>query len=302
VELRQLEYFVRVAEAGTYLAAARASRIAQPALWRHVKELERELGTELFERAGRNVRLTRQGQVLLEEARGALMAASRLTLAADDLRHGRAGALGIACAAPHLRAFVADAIAELRSARPGIRIDIREYGAGAGPGPGILQDLQHGIVDFATGEYPGGDPRLASIPLYPTRLVAAVPANHPWARKRRIEVTKLRDQPLVCGQRGSFSRRTLEAACARAGFIPEIAFDSHSPVSIVALGEAGLGIPIMVEDAVSPPARRTWPVVLHRGKPLGAMLCLVWRKESKLSPAASAFKDIAQRIARARRP
>src|SRR5436309_2748807 len=105
MELRQLEYFVRVAEAGTYLAAARAVGIAQPALWRHVKELERELGTQLFERAGRNVRLTGQGQVLLEESRGALSAASRVARAADDLRSGRSGTLAIACAAPHLRAF-----------------------------------------------------------------------------------------------------------------------------------------------------------------------------------------------------
>lgn len=301
MELRQLEYFVRVAESGTYLAAAKGARIAQPALWRQVKELEQELGTALFERAGRNVRLTRNGATLLVEARSALSAASRLSRTAEDLRNARAGAIGISCASPHLRAFVAEAIARLRSERPGIRVDVREYGGGPGPGQGILQDLEQGLVDFATGEYPGGDASLTFIDLYRTRLVVAPPRPHPWSRRRTIELELLRDRPLICAQRGSFSRRTLEAACARAGFIANIAFDSHSPLSIVALGEAGLGIPVLVDDAVPPPTTGRWPVLVHRKQPIGAMLRLVWRSEATLSPAATAFVDIARQLARRRK-
>jgi DNA-binding transcriptional LysR family regulator len=297
VELRQLEFFVRVAETGTYLAAAKAFAIAQPALWRQVKALEQELGTPLFERTGRNVRLTRNGELLLLEAKSALSAAGRVARAADDLRNARLGTVGIACAAPHLRAFLADAIASLRREHPGIGVAIREYGGGVPPGKGIPQDLEQGIVDFATGEMPPEDRRFESIPLFPSRLLLPVPRTHPWARRAQVDVASLRGVPIVCAQRGSFSRRAFERACARAGFIPEIAFDSHSPLSIVALGEAGLGVPILVEHSVGPPKGVRWPVLAHKGRAIAETLRISWRAGVMLSPAAEAFLTIVKRRA-----
>jgi DNA-binding transcriptional LysR family regulator len=116
MELRQLEYFVEVARKGTYVAAAASLSVAQPALWRQVKELERELGTPLFERVGRRVRLTRDGARLADQAAGILAAAGRLRDDAEALRAGRAGAVAIACAAPQLREFLAPS--SRRSDRP----------------------------------------------------------------------------------------------------------------------------------------------------------------------------------------
>src|SRR5690242_19312935 len=77
MELRQLEYFVEVARKGTYLAASASLSVAQPALWRQVKELERELGVPLFERVGRRVRLTRNGEALADQAATVLAASGR---------------------------------------------------------------------------------------------------------------------------------------------------------------------------------------------------------------------------------
>src|SRR5215212_5017338 len=130
MELRQLGYFVEVGRRGSYLAAAAAQSVAQPALWRQVKELERELGVPLFERVGRGVRLTRDGTTLLEQAETALAAAGRVRHSAEELRAGRAGVVAIACAAPHLREFLAGVIAALREDHPGVLVEVREYGGG----------------------------------------------------------------------------------------------------------------------------------------------------------------------------
>jgi LysR family cyn operon transcriptional activator len=294
VELRQLEYFVEVARTGTYVAAASTLSVAQPALWRQVHALERELGTPLFERVGRRVRLTTDGRALAAQAEAVLAAAGRLRADADALRTGRAGVVAIACGAPHLREFLAPVIAELRRAQPEIEITVREYGGGGpGPGRGMLADLLDGTVDLATG-VAAGFAGVETIPLYPVRMLVAVPAGHLWRDASTIDVRELQGQPLVLAQPGSYSRGVIEAACGRAGFTPVVGFESPNPLSILALGEAGLGVPILVEDAVPRPLDRPWPVVTEQGRVLGGTVQLGWRAASRLTPAVTAFIELAR--------
>jgi DNA-binding transcriptional LysR family regulator len=301
MELRQLQYFAEVARRGTYLAAAAALSVAQPALWRRVKDLELELGTPLFERAGRRVRLTRAGQLLLEDAETVLAASASLERRAEDLRLGRAGHLAIACAAPHLRAFLAPVIAEFRAAHPGVTVEVREYGGGRGRGPGTSarDDLIDGTADVGTGVPPDA-PEFDTVPLYDMHLVLAVPDDHPWRDAATIEVAQLRGEPLVLAQAGSFSRGAVEAACARAGFEPLVAIDSPNPLSIQALGAAGLGLPVLVDDALPEPADRPWPRLAERGRIHATTIRLGWRNGSPISPLTAAFIDLARRHATAR--
>jgi DNA-binding transcriptional LysR family regulator len=298
MDLRQLEYFAKVASEGTYLAAAARLSVAQPGLWRQVKELELELGVQLFERTGRRVRLTRDGRALLDQATGVLAAADRLRGAADDLRAGRTGVVSIACAAPHLREFLAPVIAELRRSNPGVRVEVREYSGGPA-GRGMKGDLVDGVVDIATGMVPD-DPAFELIDLYGVRLLLAVPDDHPWRDDGLVDVSRLRGVPLVTAQRDSFSRRTVEAACGRAGFAPTIGFDSPNPLSILALGSAGLGLAVLVEDAVPRP-ERPWPALAENGRAIADVVRLAMRKDAPRSAAVSQFVELARRHAGSRR-
>jgi len=301
VELRQLEYFVAVARTGTYLAAAASLSVAQPALWRQVKDLERELGTPLFERVGRRVRLTRDGETLAELATTVLAGATRLRDTAADLRTGRSGAITIACAAPHLREFLAPVIAAMRIDHPDVRIEVVEYGGGAAPaGRGILSDLLQGLADLATGLGPGDD-RIESVALYEVGLLLVVPDDDPLRDARLVDVGELRNRPLVTAQVGSYSRGALEAACARSGFAPTIGFDSPNPLSILALGQAGLGLPVLVEDAVAHPLARPWPRLSERGRAILQTMRLGWRAGAPVSTAARAFIELATAEAARRR-
>ena len=294
MELRQLAYLVEVARTGTFSAAATSLSVAQPALWRQVKDLERELGVRLFERVGRGVRLTRDGETLVARASGLIDAAAQFRATAEDLRTGRAGIVSIACAAPHLREFLAPVIAALRTAHPDVEVRVREYGGGGpGPGPGMKADLVAGTVDIATGV--GRDePGLESLPIYDVRLLVAVPDEHPWRGDATVDVAQLRGQPLVVSQTGSFSRSALEAACARAGFEPTIGFDSPNPLSVLALGEAGLGIPVLLDGAAPAPVERPWPALAERGRVLTYTMRMAWRAGAALSTPVSAFIELAR--------
>jgi DNA-binding transcriptional LysR family regulator len=291
MELRQLVYLVEVARTGTFVAAAASLSVAQPALWRQVKELEHELGTPLFERAGRRVRLTLDGQAVVDQAGSVLAAAERLRATAEDLRTGRTGVVSIACAAPHLRQFLAPVITALRAAHPGVEVRVREYGGGPGPGPGMQADLLNGTVDVATG-VGLGEPSVESFPIYDVRLMVAVPDDHPWRDEPLIDVEGLRGQPLVVVQSGSFSRAILVAACARAGFEPTIGFDSPNPLSILALGEAGLGFPVLLDDVAPAPVERPWPALAEGGRAISNTVRLAWRAGGTPSAAVSAFIEL----------
>jgi len=111
------------------------------------------------------------------------------------------------------------------------------------------------------------------------------------------EEEELEGVPLVASQAGAYSRRTLEDACRRAGFEPRVAFDSASPSSVLALGEAGLGIPITIDDAVDQPAGRPWPGIVESGRPIVDTVGLYWRAGAVLSPTARAFVDVARSAA-----
>ncbi|MEO6349298.1 MAG: LysR family transcriptional regulator [Candidatus Limnocylindrales bacterium] len=299
MELRQLECFVTVATEGTYAAAADRLSIAQPALWRRVQELERELGVALFERAGRRVRLTTDGQTILDQATATLATADRLGVTARDLRAAKAGVLAIACASPHLRRFLAPVLGRFRGLHPGVTISIREYGGGAVlPGRGIPEDLLDGVVDLATGVQPRTDPRFDGFRAYDVHLVVPVADDHPWRDQPTVDIAALVNQPLVLAQHGSYSRRTIEAACRRAGIEPSVAMDSPSPISIVALAAAGIGVPIVVDDAIAQPRERPWPVVTANGAPIHDEVRLMYRSGARLSGAVQAFVELARQHAR----
>jgi len=189
----------------------------------------------------------------------------------------------------------------MRIDHPDIRIEVVEYGGGAAPaGRWILSDLLQGLADLATGLGPGED-RIESVALYEVGLLLVVPDDDPLRDARLVDVGELRNRPLVTAQVGSYSRGALEAACARSGFAPTIGFDSPNPLSILALGQAGLGLPVLVEDAVAHPLARPWPRLSERGRAILQTMRLGWRAGAPVSTAARAFIELATAEAARRR-
>jgi|SRR5579859_685221 len=299
MELRHLRYFAAVAHAGTYHAAAEQLHIAQPALWQQVRDLQTELGVTLFERAGRRVRLSRSGAALLEHAERVLAAAEKLHSTADDLRAGRTGVVAIACYTPHLERFLAPVIGRFEKTHPDIRIDVQEIGATGGEVgsiPASAAALMAGGVDLATG--PSAPPGAEGFMVDESRIVAIIPPDHSWARRRSVPVVALQGEPLLLqASRDSFSRSAVEAACHQAGFEPTVKLTSQSSAALAALAANGVGVALLPDQVVPLDHRGLTRPIQGAGPLLRREVWLCWRTGALTSPPLQAFVGEARRHA-----
>ncbi|HZC04493.1 MAG TPA: LysR family transcriptional regulator [Ktedonobacterales bacterium] len=297
MELRQFAYFVAVATTGSYHAAAERLHVAQPALWSQVQSLQRELGLALFERAGRGVRLTRAGTMLLEPAQRILAETSRFRAAAEDLRVGRTGVIAIACYTPHLERFLAPVIGQFERAHPEVRVEIHEFAAtrgGVTAIAGSLAELLDGSVDIALGpRHPNG---VEGFKVDESTVVALVASDHAWAARSEIHIAELRDQPLLLvASRESFSRSAIEHACHAAGFEPSVKLDSASPLALTRLAEQSVGVAV-VPDALAPSDFKGRLLrITGAGDTLRRETWFYWREGALTTSSVVAFVEEARR-------
>ncbi|MEV5612393.1 LysR family transcriptional regulator [Streptomyces sp. NPDC052225] len=215
MELRQLAYFVTVAEELHFGRAAERLHIVQSAVSQQIRRLERELGTDLFDRSPRHVRLTGAGERLLPEARAVLAAAERARAAVarrTALRVGTSTGLG-----EHLdRVLGAYAVQE-----PDIEVELV-----SAPPAQRLRQVRDGRLDAAflrSGpEGPEASDGLRAVPVWPEPLVAALPARHPLAEAAEVSVTDLAGLALSLTRRDNHPALVdlVVGACHDAGFEP----------------------------------------------------------------------------------
>jgi DNA-binding transcriptional LysR family regulator len=288
MELRQLSYFVAVAEEANFTRAAERVHISQSGVSAQIRQLERELGQTLLDRSGRSVRLTEVGAAVLPFARAALDAADSARLAVDQLAglvrgHVTVGMVS-GCALPVL----AQLLAGFHERYPGVGIALTEGGSdrlaellGAGR-------LELALVGSAGGGTSGSGPPVESAVVADEALVAAVSANDPLAGRPAITIDALRDQPLICLPRGTGVRAALDAACARAGFQPQIALEASALPMVAHLASLGLGIAIVPSSAAQP--SRPALHILQIGRPqIRSRLELAWNPATATSPAGRAL-------------
>ncbi|MGV9677160.1 LysR family transcriptional regulator [Nocardia sp. NPDC003482] len=283
MELRQLRYFVTVAEEANFTRAAARLHLAQPGLSAQIRQLERELGQPLLDRSGRTVTLTDAGAAVLPHARAALAAADRVRDTVDEFTgllrgHVRLGTIsGVASGeldiAPVLAAFHHD--------HPQVEITLTETSSDA-----MLDALARGALDIALIGLTGApiDSRIETDIVYDAAVQAAVPIDDPGARDR-IPLRELRDRPLICLTRGTGIRGVFERACAAAGFEPNVAFEAAAPPLLLRLAARGLGTAIV--PALTPAEAATFAVrTLAITEPeLRGRLALAWRADRSGSPA-----------------
>jgi DNA-binding transcriptional LysR family regulator len=287
MDLRQLSYFVAVAEDGQFTRAAERVSVAQPAVSAQIRRLERELGEPLFHRDRRAVTLTAAGEALLPHARASLAAAQRGRDTIASLRGVMRGRLRIGVAGPVDRRFAAT-VGEFHRAHPAIEIvltneqneplleavaagekDAAVVGVGA-------QEVPPGVVVRVVAEEP---------------LVLVVGDGHPLSRRKTMTVGGLREIPMITLVRGSGLRTVLENACRDVGFAPRIVAETGDLASLVGLAAEGVGVAIVPRSAVP----EAGVVVVQISRPrLRRRTALAWNRAS-VSPAGRAFLALAER-------
>jgi DNA-binding transcriptional LysR family regulator len=213
MELRQLRYFVTVAEELHFGRAAERLHIVQPAVSQQVQRLERELGVELFDRSPRRVTLTEAGTRLLPEARAVLAAAARLTAVAAGTRSAPSATLRLGTSAglgDHLDRL-------LERLAPGMRVELV-----SGPTAERIERVLGGSLDAAFVRGPVEHPDLRRIPVWTDPLLVAISARHPLAGQAEIKLSDLAPFPLRLTERRNNVPLVdlVIRACHEAGFTP----------------------------------------------------------------------------------
>jgi LysR family transcriptional regulator, cyn operon transcriptional activator len=268
MELRHVRSFIAVADAGSFAGAAARLGVTQPALWRQVRSLERTLGVPLFDRVGRRVRLTGQGEQLVIRGRELLAHSTSFREQARSLGAGDAGVLRLG-ATPQMLESLASFLARWRRAMPRVSLQLVEDG-----GTRLYERLDAGDVQLAITVV--GDPRFHYRLLRPARLLAVVPAGHRLAAKPRVEISALVREPLLLLRQDFGSRGWFDAACRIVHARPEILVESGAPSTLLALARAGHGVAVIPSTVVFTRGRMRVMPVAHLGTAVGRWLGVCW--------------------------
>jgi DNA-binding transcriptional LysR family regulator len=246
VELRQLRYFVAVAEELHFGRAAQRLHIVQPAVSQQIRRLERELGVTLLDRTPRRVTLTPSGQRLLAEARTVLAAADRTAAVAAELALGEKGSLRVGTS-PGLTARLQRGLHAIRLAVPDLPVELDNR-----PGSEQLAAVARGDLDLALVRGIASWPGLQVVELAREPLVAAVPAAHPLAGRAAVSLPDLATLPVRLPARecDPLFHDWMLAACREAGVTPQLGRPALSPPDT--LVELGAGAPAWAPLYVDP--------------------------------------------------
>jgi DNA-binding transcriptional LysR family regulator len=249
VELRDLRYFVAVAEEGHVTRAAERLGMEQPPLSVRIKALERELDVQLFRRKPRGMELTDAGRSLLGDARDLLSRLEHAVEATRSIARGEQGKLriGIAPTAP-FHPFVPRCVRAFRAANPGVSLAVSE-----GLSDEVKQQLVERQLDLAFVRVSDmRDELLTVLPVLEEPLIAALPRAHPLARGRRKPIASLaalrNDAFVLYGAPGTGIHDQTIAACAAAGFSPSIGQLAPRITSTLGFVAAGMGVALVPDS------------------------------------------------------
>ncbi|CNE53889.1 LysR family transcriptional regulator [Mycobacterium tuberculosis] len=239
MDIGQLRSFLVVAEELHFGRAAERLHIAQPPLSRTIKQLERELGTTLFDRNTRRVELTASGRALLAPAAEVLDATRRAEAAVRSAASGESGVVRIAFAGVSTHRLVARLARAVRSRRPGIRLELtsQQFAQPA------LKKLQHSDTDLALGRWDVVPADVQAEVVMRDSLVLALPDVHPLARDEAVAVADLAGEQFVSlpPLEGSVLTERLRRLAEESGFFAEVAQIAPDTQTALALVSAEVG-------------------------------------------------------------
>lgn len=282
MNLRHLEAFVNIAEAGGIARAGGRLAVSQPAASRQIRALEAELGVRLFDRIGRRLKLTSEGEDLLRQSRRLLMEAELLGARARALKGGHTGILRVGATPMAIEHTLALFLGQYRRGHPGVEVHCVEDG-----GLRLSTRLDHGDVHLALIV---PNHRFRYRLLYPVHDLGVLPLKSRLGRHRAIEVTDLADQPLLLLHRTFGAREWFDAACDVAHIRPRVLLESAAPHTLIALTRAGYGIAVVPSTVRIPDGVRAVPLV-QRGASIGRWLTIAWDAQRSLAAYGEQFVD-----------
>ncbi len=284
MDLRKISYFLAVAEHGGFTRAAEAVFASQPALSLAVKKLEHELGVQLFQRIGHDVRLTPAGAALVGPARQIQRDVETARAAVADVAGLRSGSLSL-CSLPTLAANpLAELVGRFRRSHPRVVVDL----AAPETSDELLALVRSGAAEIGLTESISLPDGLVAHDLLTQRLLIIFPPGTP-RRRPGIAMGELERIPFIAAPTGTSSRRLLEEAFGAAGVTPQIAVVTAQRDAILPLVLAGAGAALVPETLADEAVRLG--AAIARPDPAITRHVVLTHRRGPLAPAAQRFLD-----------
>ncbi|MGE6896160.1 LysR family transcriptional regulator [Priestia flexa] len=260
MELRQLRYFIEVARREHVSEAAEHLHVAQSAISRQIANLEDELGVELFQREGRNVKLTSIGKLFLEHTETAMKAIDYAKEQVDEYLDPERGTIKIGFPTSLSSHLLPTIISAFKENHPNVAFHLRQ-----GSYKFLIESVKKRDINIAfLGPVPVDDEDIEGHILFTEKILALVPSSHPLATQENLRLRDLRNEDFVLFPNGFVLRKIAVDACKQAGFMPNISSEGEDLDAIKGLVSAGMGITLLPESTVSETTPRfTTKIPIH---------------------------------------
>lgn len=293
MELRQLRYFVAVAEELHFRRAAVRMHVSQPPLSQQIRLLEETLGTQLFRRTQRHVSLTYEGEVLLAHIKPLLARWDETPDIIAAAQRGEAGFLRVGFTAAGAYYLIPTAIGSFKQRFPAVELALHEM-VSTDQVKGLLENR----LDVGLTRPHARHPDLMSQKLLEEPLMVVLPAYHPLAAKDSIDLPSLRDQPLISftPANSPYLNEMVDEVLSRGGYAPTVVQRATQPHTLVSLVAAGLGIALVPELTY----RNSLDGVVYRplsiDNPPVAEMYVCWRKQAKSALLDNFLASLAEAV------
>lgn len=293
INLNQLRVFYEAARAGSFTHAARKLCITQPAVTAQIKSFEDQCNLKLFKKKGRSLYLSDEGSALYEYTRRIFEYEKEVEDVIEAMRKLKRGTLRLGTSKAYARYFMPFLISNFHEAFPQIKVHLDE-----GSSMDILRsllDLKNEVAVIAKVEE---NPNVTLLPFKREQLILILAPAHGLARKKRVSVEELVNEPMIMKEMGSGTRKQVNDLFSRKGLTPNVLMETSNTEFIKQLVQRGEGISFLVEEAVAKEIRenRLATVPVAGEKPF-LDVSIAYLKDQHLSHPARAFVEMLKKMA-----
>ena len=247
MEMRQILYFIEVAKTEHVTEAAARLHVAQSAVSRQIGLLEAELGVPLFNREGRNVKLTNIGRLFLNHAERAITEIEQAKEKISEHLNPERGIIRLGFVTSLSVQTLSFVLAQFREDHPNIQFQIYQ-----GSLEYLIDLIEKGTLDIAfAAPVPREHPHVKGDIFFREHMMVVLPSNHPMSQQRTIRLSQLREETFVTFRPGLPLHDIILEACTQAGIQPNFAFEGEDIDTIKSLVIAGFGIGLLPEQALT---------------------------------------------------
>ncbi|MFB4164674.1 LysR family transcriptional regulator [Alteribacillus sp. JSM 102045] len=290
MDIKQLTYFLTVAEHESFTKAATELRIAQPAITKSIQNLESELGLRLFIREKRSVRLTMEGSVLKKHALEIRQKMKQAEKELEEIKEGIRGTVQIGVPSMVGSYYFPDKLSLFKNQYPDMEIDFFEAGT-----TDIETAILEGNLEMGTVMIDEVSHKLDIHPFLQEPLMMVVAPSHPLSSRSSVRLEILAEEPLILFKEGYYQRKIIDRAGELAGKSPHIAFETNQISMAKSLAARKFGVTVFLKMVIRPDEDL---VAIPFDPPIVLTLGIAHKKNLPLSTANEIFLKFLEKEAR----